>query len=241
MTTGEPVSPRFEEESVIGKLLQSSPEFAAFYEAERGKIPFAVHWELDKSLPRGIDGRSTERQPGRHAILLKRIPAVDRDAMLVAHELQHLILIAEDFPRTGATAEHQNLSSSLNSMVQDPIVNARLHTYGFDLLKGYLEEVKKTKRQLKRYKTAPAKDHERMLWIFNYVSKMLDWKVVSAHAQVGEDKFKRWFDRRYPDLAREAQGVLDLVQQIGYDTPDNHRRLFRETIRRYGLARYIVF
>ena len=231
----------FDEESVIERVLESSPEFRAYYKGERGKVPGTVLWAEDKSLPRGIDYRSTQVGPGIHVIRLKRIPAVIRDAMGIAHELQHIVLVGQGFPRPGAIREFESLSSSLNSMVHDPLVDARLHDYGFDVLEAYRGELKNTKRQLKRYQSSPVKHDERMLWIFNYVAKILDWKLISAHAQVGEDNFRRWFDRRYPDVAREAQGVLDLVEKIGYGTPEKQAQLFRQIIRTYDLAGHIVF
>jgi hypothetical protein len=59
-------------------------------------------------------------------IILKRIPAILEDAMHVAHELEHFVLEAEGFPNTGATTRFQAISSALNSMVHDPLVNQRL-------------------------------------------------------------------------------------------------------------------
>lgn len=233
--------PTFDEEFVIAKLLQSSVEFAAYYEAERVRIPRLIHWAKDTSLPAGIDYRSTQLGPGVYVVRLRRVPAVLSDAMKIAHELHHLVLWAEGFPVTGATRENETLSSSLNSMVHDPLVNTALQEYGFDPLSDYQTELKETFRQLRRQPTAPDHHLGRMFWIFNYVGKVLDWKAISLHAGAGADMFRLWFDKRYPALARDAHELLGLVEKIGYDTPEKQAQLFREIIRTYDLAGYIVF
>jgi hypothetical protein len=227
-----PTSP---EDFVIGELLRSSKEFLAFYRAERGKIVKPVHWAQDLSLPPGVDYRCTKLQTGAQVIRLRRVPAILADAMKIAHELQHLILDSEGFPCTGAKAQFETMSSALNSMVHDPLVDSRLQTYSFDLWDDYETELKETFRQLRANPTSPSDHLGRMHWIFNYVGKVLYWELTSSKADKDNNKFQLWFDARYPDVAKEALKLLALVRNIGYDTPEKQTALFEEIIRKYNL------
>jgi len=133
--------PTFPEDFVISELLKSSPEFSAFYSAERRKITKPLNWVRDLSLPVGIDYRSTRLSNGTQVIRLRRVPAILENAMKIAHELQHLVLDYEGFVNTGAMVQYETVSSSLNSMIHDPLVNSRLKVYGFDLRQDYETEL----------------------------------------------------------------------------------------------------
>ena len=230
----------FSEELVIGELLESSKEFRAFYQAERERVVKPVYWAQDSSLPEGIDYRRTVLPTGEQVIRLRRLPAILEDAMKIAHELQHCVLDDEGFPTTGATPQFENISAALNSMVHDPLVNMRLQTYGFDLWDDYEKEVNEDFRQLRAFLNPPSNHLGRMHWIFNYVGKMLDWELVCNQADKSNSEFQLWFDARYPDIAEEAQKLLALARDIGYDTPEKQTALFKEIIRRYDLGRYVL-
>jgi hypothetical protein len=232
--------PWFPEDFVLDELLKLSTEFAAFYQAERGKITKPVNWARDVSLPVGIDYRCTTTPTGMKVIRLRRIPAILDDATKIAHELQHLLIDAEGFPQTGAKLQFETICSSLNSMVHDPIVNSRLQAYGFNLQADYENELKQTLSQLSAMPNAPTEHIARMHWIINYVGNILEWETICGTANTHENEFQIWFDARYPDLAQEAQGLLALVKETGYDTPSKQTVLFKTIIRRYDLGRIIV-
>jgi hypothetical protein len=232
--------PQFPEDVVISELLKASSEFIAFYHAERGKITKPIYWVKNSSLPVGIDHRYTRLPAGAQVIHLRRVPAILGDAVKIAHELQHLLLDLEGFSGTSAQKQFENISSSLNSMVSDPLVSSRLKVYGFNLDDDFKAERKETLSQLSSIPNAPSEHAGRMRWIFNYVGQILEREIVYSTANKGEDEFRLWFDARYPDLAQEAEGLLALVREIGYETPYKQAVLFRTVIRRYGL-RKIVF
>ena len=227
--------PTFAEKFVVAELLRSSKEFAAFYKSERSKITTSVYWARDSSLPVGIDYRCTRLPDGTQVIRLRRIPAVPEDAMRVAHELQHLVLDSEGFPCTGAKPQYETISSSLNSMIHDPLVDARLLEYGFDLLKEYEAEVQEALNQLGDRPVSPSGHLERVHWMFNYVSKILDWRLLRDATGKDSSEFQSWFDRRYPDIVEDARGLLALIDDIGYDTPERQVELLGRIVQRYGL------
>jgi hypothetical protein len=204
----------YPEKFVIGKLLRSSKEFNEFYEAERKKIIKPIYWAEDPSLPRGINYRSTrlviDNQESQ-IIRLRRVPCTIKDAMKIAHELQHLILYMDGFIATGVMDRRfESVYSSLNSMLHDPIVNSRLRSYGFDLLKDYFEEEKKDIRQLKTKTALPSENSSRAHWIFNYSGKILEWEVASYQTEENNNKFRRMFDEKFPEISEEGRKLLVL-------------------------------
>lgn len=230
----------FPEDFVIGELLKSSKEFQAFYEAERKKILQPIHWAEDQSLPEGIDYRVTRNQAGTQVIRLRHVPSRLGDASKIAHELGHLVLHSEGFPDTGADARFETVSSALNSMVHDPLVDSRLQPYGFDLRADYVREVEETFRQLESLPDPPSDHPGKMHWVFNYVGKVLDWELVSDEDDGASSEFELWFDARYPEVGKDAKDLLALVKSFGYETPGKMAELFKEIIQRYEL-RDIVF
>jgi len=233
--------PTFPEEFVIGELLQTASEFQRFYREERKKIVGRIYWAQDSTLPKGIDYRNTRIEAGEQiiqVILLRRVPASLEDAFKIAHELEHLVLDTEGFPSTGVFNPcYESLSSALNSMVADLIVDQRLQKYGFDLRADYEAEAAESLRQLERVPRPPAGRLDRTHWIFNYVAKVLYWELLDTREE--HCGFQAWFDGKFPDTASRAKKLLARVKRVGYDTPEKQKRLFQEIIRRYKLERIL--
>ncbi len=122
----------FPERFVLGRLLRKSDIFRKFYDSERPKIAKALCWVEEPGLPEGITGRETSDESGAHVIRLRRVPAAVRDGWLIAHELGHAVIDERGFPVTGVRdLRLEPLSSALNSMIHDPLVDAGLlSTYG---------------------------------------------------------------------------------------------------------------
>ena len=232
--------PTFPEEVVVGGLLESSEQFRAFYQDQRGKIIEPLHWAQDLSLPEGIDYRCTRFSTGERVIRLRRVPPTLGDAMSVAHELQHVILDSEGFPKIASKDwQYETVASTLNSMVHDPLVDSQLQKYGLDLQEKLRKEEREDIRQLEALPDAPTNHLGKMHWMFNYVGKILDWELASEKAESTVGEFQSWFDARYPDVAAEGQELLDLVKSVGFDTPEKMSTLFDEIIRRYKLGVFL--
>lgn len=226
--------PTFPESFVIDELLKSSQVFQEFYRAERNKITQPIYWAKDVSLPEGIDYRFSKLTTGESVIRLRCVPALAQDACKIAHELEHVVIDKEGFPIVRpVTPEKENLSSAISSMIEDLLVNSRLQKYGFDLQDDYETEIEMTKRQLTRFTTSPTHRLDRIHWMVNYVSYLLDWELINTGK--GSNEFKDWFDTRYPDIANRGKKLLKMVKRIGYNTPEKQSNLYREIIRRYKL------
>ena len=228
--------PKISEEFIVSGL-SGLPEFNEFYETERNKIGL-IHWVQDPALPKGITARNEIRETGALYIYLSKIPVTLEDAAEIAHEIQHFILnLIEGFPVTYVKDDNfKSLSSALNSMIQDPLVDSRLQTYGLvDLGKKYEKEVERYLRFLKKHHEEPSDPSVRTYWIFAYVGKMLDWELARSKGYRRINKFKLFYDKKYKNVALEAKKLLSVVKEIGYDTPEKQTKLFREIIQRYNL------
>lgn len=226
--------PTFPEDIVVRELRRTSTEFRACYDSERPRIIGHVHWAHDPSLPK--DGaKASVSNTGILVIRLSRIPPASEDAVIVAHELVHLVL-TQQFPSVMAFEKHRAFGASLNSMLHDPLVEARLAAYGFDTRQKFEEERRNDIRQLERISQSPSDRLTRLEWAFNYVQNMLDWKALQVRGKDATNPFHPWFDSRYPDIAIEAKKLLALVERAGFDTPEKMRRLLEEIIETYQLS-----
>ena len=237
----------FSEDDALGELLVSSKEFRAFYKAERDKVARKVYWSHSRDLGAGIRGRSTTYKDGRQVVFLSRCPASLDDAMLVAHELEHLVLRAEGFPGIGAKPDRHSgkphpatdlLATAISSTILDPVVNRRLQTYGFDLWEDYQGEVNDSMVQLRDPSSKSSDDLTVKTNVFNYASKILDWELAGGRSREVENRFMLWFNERYPTIAEEGGRVVGLVERMGYNNPGEVTALFGEIIRGYDLGKY---
>lgn len=239
---GSRITEEFPEEVVLSELLKSSKEFQAFYEAERGKITRPITWIQDASLPDGIDYEARKLPAGDLIVALKRIPAILEDATSIAHELEHFIIDAEGFPSTTSKSKvfiREQLSSTLNSVFHDPLVDSRLKMFGFDLWTDYEKEKTEAISDLEGAYCPPPNHPVRILWMLHYVSDWLDWDLRNK-AEHNENQYQLWFNTHFPAIAKEGQEMLTLVQRIGFDTPDKMGILLNEIIQKYELTWLVV-
>lgn len=232
--------PTVPEQFVIAEALEQSSALRAFYQLERTKIVEDIYWVEDRSLPRGIDFRRTSlahRTTGAivQVIRMRRVPAVGADAMFIAHEVQHFILDTMGYPSLSTSVQFETLASTLASMLHDPIVDMTLRNYDFDLRAVYQAEVEESMCQLQTIPFAPTKPFERLRWMFNYTSKILDWEMLTDSTSGEENAFQTWFDARYPDIAGDTYDLLAFIHSIGYKQPLQQLHLLHAILQRYHL------
>jgi len=229
----------FDEEYVLGELLKSSKVFRDFYETERGKIKKSVYWSSGEPLPPGID-RMRESSTTEHRIFLRPIPASPEDAIGVAHELVHLIMDDEGFPVVVyQDLKFRNICATINSMLHDPIVNARLRDHGFDILEHYESQKKEMVSYLKMNQDSLSDTSTRTGWVFNFASILLEREVALRGQSKAKDSLPAWLEAEHPDISKEMQDLINLVSRIGYDTPEKQHRLYDVIIQRYRLQRHL--
>ena len=196
-------------------LLDSSDIFRKFYEDVSPQLQdfIIVH---DPNLPRGIRARTT-RSTGKKYLRLKTLVCPLDDASLIAHELGHFLLDQEGFPAVGGLNDHV-AASSLNSAFHDPLVDARLATYGFDRTPDRVQEIHESMRQLKASSRAPTDAAGRAHWISNILGHILAQHVLGVIPV--EEEFVQWFKNEYSSIFRKAERIAVEVIEIGFDTPE---------------------
>ena len=172
------------------------------------------------------------------SIHLRKIPATKDSAFTVAHEIGHALLDEEGFPATKSEDPYSHICAALNSMVSDPLVNARLQRYGFDLRPPYDTETAETKRQIQSGARLLRDRFTELSLMIAYAANVLDWELIGL---VGErNQFQEWFDSRHRRIARKGQKLLGIVRRTGFDTPEKMYRFFQEVIGRYNLSQFLA-
>jgi hypothetical protein len=234
----------FPEDVVVSEILRTSPQFRAFYDTERKRIPHRVEWKLNPSLPESMGGRTYRQQRGIEKVVvveLRQIPPPPERIVSIAHGLMHPLVAAEGFPQVvpviGVGPNWMFLAGALNSMVHDIIVDSRLQAYGFDMQRKFENEANSWARgESATSTTSPTLHEARMLSKFDYVGELLEYQRLTAAGAVFTTPPLAWYEAKFPDMAAEAQEILTLVNEIGFDTPEKMARLFTEIISRYRLG-----
>jgi len=223
------------EEEILAPLLAANKSFQKFYESERPGIATKIQWEKDTSLPLGINFRVTRSCTGEVRIRLRRFPPQPTDAVMVAHELVHLVIASRGFPFTEAWQEFEYISSAINSMVHDPHVSGILLEYGLDPYPAFRQVISRAKRTLEKEAQSPTDRSKRLHWSVNCVSRVLVSRALGKSAEALANRFLSWFNARYPDLAPMNDKLLLLVEETGFDTPASMQELLAGIIREYRL------
>lgn len=233
--------PTVPEEYALQNILTPGEPFQAFYKAERMKINEPIFWANNASLGGKTTGLAIRLPPlGTQVICLRQLPVRTEDAFTAAHEIMHLILDAEGFPFTAGLPEYQSLVGPLNSSVQDPLIDARLQQYGFDLCKKYENEIEGAVSKVQRAVPPPHR-LAKIMWIMNYTSTLLDWKATKDYcSKINIDAFEHWFNKNQPSIAAEGKQLASVIEQIGYDTPDKMEEVYKYVIKKYKLSPNII-
>jgi hypothetical protein len=226
-------------DEMIPLLRNLSPSFAEFFSREghallQGK---PIYWISSETAPESIVLHDTENahvieDPSSVIIVLKHLPAEEEDVFVAAHELGHILLGREGFPFPKKLPGNASLAFSLYAMLQDPLINVRLTRYGFDVLGHYSANVHASLAVLEE-KTSPTGFLDRLLWCCNIVGIILDGEYSQA-AELRQYFQERMFGR-FPDLVPQVTELYSLVREIGFDTPEQQKRLLRGISRKYHL------
>lgn len=206
---------RLEEQTAFALLLANSEPFRRYYADVRPRLSGfqVVH---DPSLPVGVRARITRVNGSKYLRLRTPVCPVEH-ATLIAHELGHLLQDEQGFPSVGSPTDHP-AAAALNSALKDPLVDATLQAYGFDLTFDREAEAKENLRQLNAIRMAPNDPAGRAHWTANFMGHVLDQHVLGEG--LASNDFLEWFSKRYPEIADEARKIAAEVISMGFDTPE---------------------
>ncbi|HXE97833.1 MAG TPA: SEC-C metal-binding domain-containing protein [Dongiaceae bacterium] len=221
----------YEEEWVLKEVLKESASFAAYFRSQRQKVKHQIKWSHDPSMPKGTPFACVRIGSGPKYICLRSVPPSPSDAVKIAHEIEHLVLDEEGFPNISTASTHREVGSALAAMLQDLIIDTRLITFGFDAKQKYLDELDDTMNQLKPINNPPTSRLGKILWTFNFASKILDCGLFIAETDEYRN-FLSWFKTRFPEIALSGQELCYIVNEVGYDTPEKMQASFNQIIKK---------
>lgn len=248
MSTGIEVE-LIKEENVIDILL-GFDEFKRFYhgEYELRKKSVGIEWGIATKLPGSWAESAVNNETGANTILLRNPPigppAGYVEALLVAHEIEHVIRRVERMSLAIAVNDLEDgcedMAKNLRSMFEDPIVDSILQDkYGFDLVYFYAEmDIQRCKYILRLpYCKEPDKKTDRLTEIFFYACQSLKWDLIKdAKIQQKYNDYKKLYMSKRPNIAKEGEELASLVRTVGFDTLEKQKRLFELIVDKYKLG-----
>ena len=234
----------YDEESALSLLLQNDKHFRRFYMEERKKIIKNIVWKEIPDLKAEMSFGNLP-QTNEYVIASKILPVPIEYAFSAAHELQHLISCQEGYPTVRFI--NKNINSKINNiisdMINDPIVNKKIVKHGFDLWE-YID--RSNEIQMKGIGIKPLddqSDHNMVLLVTLFVKKALDWKTAQGIAAIKPNEYSEWFIKYYPELLPMALKLTEVVNKIGFDTPEQVAKILNQTINllKYTAIMNVVF
>jgi len=230
-------SPQYDETILLKDIIENSPEFKNFYLKERHKIKKYIVWRgvvNKKELKPGIDGNNKiNLESGLSLIILKNFPPKIRDAIIIAHEMEHIILYFEKFPSVPSYSGYDRIPSTLGSMIEDLVVDEKLSEYGFNVIDSYLKEFNESKKALLSVKT-PKNPEDVIVFTFNYAGHLLAFNRFFDKSYT-KPKIFSFFDARFPSIALDGKNLTKIIEENGYETPGKVEELYNIIITKYGL------
>lgn len=197
-----------------------------------------VVWELSKKLPEGFHSQYVLRSRTQPVILLRAIKRDDIFNVVVAHELMHLVLNIDGFPRaqSGAGVDPRLGLVVYNTFV-DPIVYRRLTSEGVsseplerlqfaNTIQGLFER--------SVHEPTPLDEANAGLWTCTFVAMLLKDGLGLSN------EFERVLNGRYSSTLKRAVQLVHEVRDIGLENPDGCARAMERALERTKLQRLVL-
>ncbi|HWQ89565.1 MAG TPA: SEC-C domain-containing protein [Desulfitobacteriaceae bacterium] len=223
---------------ILQDLLEHSPQFKSFYEAERSKISRNIIWAYDPELVSNVRATYLPKI-NENLIACKNLPLSSEDAFDTAHELQHFICNEEGYPSVKlsellAGQTNSNLAIALSSSLNDPIVNKRLLPFAFDLWSQYDKDCASEKTYMEKI-DEPQAPTEKLYYTAYYIAKALLWDVCCLTSVRNSNDFLEWYDSHFPNFSPEARETLSWIKKLGYETPEKAEAVYTKLITQFEL------
>lgn len=233
------------ERYTLNTILKKSKEFKAYFISERSKIAKPVIWGVDPTLSANM--RTGEIQGILNLIILKKSPICLDDAFDAAHELRHILLAQQGFPKASITDLGLKIgldtafATLLLNSIMDPLVNSGLTQFGFDLW-GYFDKASREQQRIvkERGLREPLQNKDRYLAVLFYIQKALDFELANTQSSRLSDNFLDWYKMMYPETVREATLIINEIKSLGFDTPDKARQILTKIVNQFNLNNIII-
>ena len=224
---------RAERADVIDPIWQNPatpPGFRVFYNAERPLIKGPILWRENYPLMHSDAHCMSFSHDPRIVIFLKHIPPRPSDAKMIAHELMHAALYRAGFtlPAASENMTADTAASGLGSMLQDPLIARRLRPYG-------LTDPAPVLATLDGHTAKEPRDSRNLFVLAAwFVLLSLEYLEMTDHPLPADRE--QAFARRYPNGYAAAAPIRQIIGDVGgYDTPEQHRAIYRRVIHDFNL------
>jgi hypothetical protein len=220
----------------LGDLLKYK-KFNKFYSKERRKIKRDIYFLRSKNMQSSasygyIDEGFIIATP--YAVVPKN------HAIHIAHEIEHLIYCEEGYKQVFFNDERMESFSRrnkmLNDMIYDPLINLRLQEYNFNV-KAYLEDSFDTQT-----KTMLNTSNSENIFLAKtlYVKYYFDYKNLNSDITEEEMKFNQWVTRKYPDVIRDANKIIHIIEQNDVTNKTGIENIYNEILELLNLKNEFI-
>jgi hypothetical protein len=222
-----------DEQVVLGPILRAFTEFDIFYQNERLNKLGVIFWYYDPGLSKG---KEAEADTFECAVHFKKYPESIIDAHVMAHEIMHLVRYEETnlIQVRLNDLRYYNLAIALQSMLEDPIVDAILQKkYSFNLCHLYLKAINFTQ---KHSENEPNNSIIRIQEGLVLANSILRWDLIKDKESTRKwVDFMAWFTLKYPNVYRIGSNMASIAKDTGLDTIYEQRKTASKLISEYSL------
>lgn len=229
---------------VIEPLLKFD-EFSKFYynEYEPIKTHLPIGWILSEEEAYANACTMVDAETGMDIILLKRLPVSYIDALLVSHEIQHVILKATENSfnirlRGNQPPIYEIIAQDIKSLLEDPIIDSFLQgKYNFDLLDYYLSELEiAIEEDFVDPQESSLDSFSISIGALVYAGNILKWNLIGDYNALDRwHKYQRLLDKSYPIISKQGKELASIVKDNGFDMLEKRIQLANNTIKKYNI------
>jgi len=242
-------------DDIVKPFISSSNAFNNFYKNEKSNIKDDLYWvksnlEIEQTLGfrKGQMGkvyRAVGKNEIKRFIVLEEIPPSIKNDYLIAHEIMHDIIFNEGFPvvapRKPNPFSHEEyskriqLASALSSMIHDMLCDSRLKKYGFLFDELYEIKIQGVLRSLDQLDCNGTDNLGKLFYVYQYCLTNLQNSLNVSNETNILGRYKQQYAMKYPEITHEGNVLLELINDISYDTPSKLTTLYQEIIKKHKL------
>jgi hypothetical protein len=242
-------------DDIVKPFISSSNAFNNFYKNEKGSIKDDLYWvksnlEIEQKLGfrKGQMGklyRAVGNNEIKRFIVLEEIPSSIKNDFLIAHEIMHDIIFNEGFPGVAPrkpnpfsyeeNSKRIRCASALTSMIHDMLCDSRLKKYGFLFDELYKIKIQGVLRNLDQLDCNRTDNLGKLFYMYQYCLTNLQNSLNVNNESNILGRYKQQYVMKYPEITHEGNVILELINDIGYNTPSKLTTLYQEIFRKHKL------
>jgi hypothetical protein len=184
-------------------------------------------------------------------VVLEQIPPSLKDDYMIAHEIMHDIIFNEGFPGIAprkpnpfSPEEYSNrikVASALSSMIHDMLCDSRLKAYGFSFDELYKTKVKAIIANKHNINYNTMDGFEKLFYTYQHCLTILQGTLMVDNCTDELELYAKYYNDIFPEITQEGNYILEVINDIGYNTPNKLNSLFQKIVERHNLEDSMQF